>query len=86
MVLEQPMQSQIVDGWEDFKGFECVTRWTYIKDILPCDYGQLHVSYINASTDIQQLMCNNTPFSIHSVTYLLCRLRPIRHINMSFTT
>ena len=59
-----------------------VTRWSYIKYILPCDYGQLHVSYINASTDIQQLMCNNTPFSIHSVTYLLCRLR----INMSFTT
>lgn len=24
-----------VDGWEDFKGFECVTRWAYIKDILP---------------------------------------------------
>ena len=24
-----------VDGWEDFKGFECVTRWTYIKDLLP---------------------------------------------------
>ena len=63
-----------------------VTRWVYIKDILPCDYGQLHASYINASTDIQQLMCNNTPFSIHSVTYLLCRLRPIRYINMSFTT
>ena len=24
-----------VDGWEDFKGFECVTRWAYIKDLLP---------------------------------------------------
>lgn len=24
-----------VDGWEDFKGYECVTRWAYIKDILP---------------------------------------------------
>lgn len=25
----------IVDGWEDFKGFECVTRWAYVKDLLP---------------------------------------------------
>lgn len=24
-----------VDGWKDFKGFECVTRWAYIKDLLP---------------------------------------------------
>lgn len=24
-----------VDGWEDFKGYECVTRWAYISDLLP---------------------------------------------------
>lgn len=24
-----------VDGWEDFKRIECVTRWAYIKDLLP---------------------------------------------------
>lgn len=24
-----------VDGWKEFKEFECVTRWAYIKDLIP---------------------------------------------------
>lgn len=24
-----------VDGWKEFKECECITRWAYIKDILP---------------------------------------------------
>lgn len=26
---------EFVDGWEDFKRIECVTRWAYISDLLP---------------------------------------------------
>lgn len=24
-----------VDGWKEFKGCECITRWAYVADILP---------------------------------------------------
>ena len=46
MVLEQPMQSQIVDRWEDFKGFECVTR---LVD------GDINGTFINAGLIVDWL-------------------------------
>ena len=26
---------EYTDGWKEFKGCECLTRWAYITDLLP---------------------------------------------------